>query len=290
LVFDIQLVHLGFPKALKREKKITRLKISPQNVEINSYESYESNYLIICDHASNNIPSDFRNLGLDNNAISSHIAYDIGAKEVATHLSKILNCPLVMSDFSRLLIDPNRGVDDPTLVMKISDDKIIEGNKNICNFRENAEKNKRINNYYNAYHDKVSRLIKNKIGNEKYPAIISIHSFTPFWKNKKRNIDIGVLWDNDERLPNIFFKYFEENTPDLVIGDNEPYTGRLKNDSIYRHATINGLSNILIEIRQDLITKDDGQKRFAEILSKPLLSNKENPILFSKKLYPSLAK
>ena len=283
-------MHLGFPKALKREKKINNLKINPKNPEINNNQNYESNFLIICDHASNNIPSNFQNLGLDNKLLSTHIAYDIGAKEVATHLSKILNCPLVMSDFSRLLIDPNRGVDDPTLVMKISDDKIIEGNKNVCNFRESDEKNKRIVNYYNTYHDRVSGLIKQKIDNQKYPAIISIHSFTPIWKNKKRDIDIGILWDNDERLPDIFFKYFKENRPDLIIGDNQPYTGRLKNDTIYKHATVNGLSNILIEIRQDLITKKSDQKHFAEILSKPLLLNSDNPVLFSKKLYPSLAK
>tara|TARA_Y100001935_G_scaffold121437_2_gene100465 strand:+ start:31098 stop:31838 length:741 start_codon:yes stop_codon:yes gene_type:complete len=246
--------------------------------------------LIICDHATNNIPSNFQNLGLDNDLLDTHIAYDIGAKEVSIHLSRILNCPLVMSDFSRLLIDPNRGIDDPTLVMKISDDKIIEGNKNIDNFRESIEKNKRIEDFYNTYHDKVSELIRQKTDKEQFPAIISIHSFTPFWKNIKRNIDIGILWDNDKRLPNIFFNYFEKNHPELVIGNNQPYTGRLKNDSIYKHATVNGLSNILIEIRQDLITKKSGQKHFAELLSRPLLQNINNPVLFSKKIYPSLAK
>ena len=246
--------------------------------------------MILCDHASNNIPPNFQNLGLDNKLLDSHIAYDIGAKEVSIHLSRILNCPLVMSDFSRLLIDPNRGVDDPTLVMKISDDKIIEGNKNIHNFRESIEKNKRIEDFYNTYHDKVSELIKQKIRNEQFPAIISIHSFTPFWKNKKRNIDLGILWDNDERLPNIFFDYFEKNHQKLVIGNNQPYSGRLKNDSIYKHATANGLSNILIEIRQDLITNKSGQKHFAELLSEPLLLNNDNPLLFSKKIYPSLAR
>jgi len=222
--------------------------------------------------------------------LNTHIAYDIGAKEVAIHLARILNCPLVMSDFSRLLIDPNRGVDDPTLVMKISDDKIIDGNKNIYNFGESTEKNKRIEDYYNIYHDKVSKLVNKKISNEQFPAIISIHSFTPFWKNIKRNIDIGILWDNDERLPNIFFNYFKKNHRDLVIGNNQPYSGRLKNDSIYKHATTNGLSNILIEIRQDLISRKGGQKYFAELLSKPLLLNKDNTVLFSKKIYPSLAR
>ena len=91
-------------------------------------ENKDSNFLIICDHASNNIPSNFANLGLDKEILDTHIAYDIGAKEVSIRLSNILDCPLIMSDFSRLLIDPNRGIDDPTLIMKISDDKIIEGN------------------------------------------------------------------------------------------------------------------------------------------------------------------
>ena len=94
-------------------------------------ENKESNFLIICDHASNSIPSEYNNLGLDVNILNSHIAYDIGVKEVASNISDSLQCPLVMSDFSRLLIDANRGIDDPTLIMKISDGSIIQGNKNI---------------------------------------------------------------------------------------------------------------------------------------------------------------
>ena len=82
----------------------------------------------------------------------------------------------------------------------------------------------------------------------------------------------------------------KENHKNLVIGDNQPYSGRLKNDTLYKHATINGLSNILIEIRQDLITEKKGQKYFANLVSKPLLSNKDNPILFKKSFYQSLAK
>ena len=252
-------------------------------------ENSNSNFIIICDHATNNIPDNFDNLGLSENVLKTHIAFDIGAKEVAVHLSNILDCPLVLSDFSRLLIDPNRGIDDPTLIMKISDNNIIEGNKNIINFNESSEKNRRLKNYYNIYHNKISKLIKSRISNKKYPAIISIHSFTPFWRNKRRNIDVGILWDNDNRLPDIFFEYFKKNSKDLIIGNNIPYSGRLKNDSIYRHATMNGLSNILFEFRQDLISKKNDQISFAELIAKPLLLNKENPILFKKKLYSSLA-
>ena len=88
---------------------------------INTYnEDKKSNFLIICDHASNHIPAKYNGLGLNRAILDTHIAYDIGAKEVALNTSKFLKCPLVMTDFSRLLIDANRGVDDPTLIMKIS--------------------------------------------------------------------------------------------------------------------------------------------------------------------------
>tara|TARA_B100000161_G_scaffold50962_1_gene33064 strand:+ start:180 stop:959 length:780 start_codon:yes stop_codon:yes gene_type:complete len=253
-------------------------------------ENKESDFLIICDHASNKIPTNFKELGLSKEILDSHIAFDIGAKEVAVCLSNILECPLVMTDFSRLLIDPNRGIDDPTLIMRISDNKIVKGNRNINNFKKSKEKDERVKKYYDVYHNKISEFINFKEKDKKYPSIISIHSFTPVWRNKKRDIDIGILWDNDYRLPDIFFNYLKENHKNLVIGDNQPYSGRLKNDTLYKHATINGLSNILIEIRQDLITDKKGQKYFANLLSKPLLSNKDNPILFKKSFYQSLAK
>lgn len=250
----------------------------------------DSNFIIICDHASNKIPSKFNNLGLSQDILNTHIAYDIGSKEVAIKLSNILDCPLVMTDYSRLLIDPNRGIDDPTLIMKISDNIKIKGNLKIKNFHESDDKNDRIKNFYDLYHNKISELINSLEKNNKIPSIISIHSFTPFWKNRKRNIDIGVLWDNDDRLPKIFFDYFKKSHKNLIIGDNKPYSGRLKNDTLYRHATIRGISNILIEIRQDLITEKKGQKFFANLISKPLLSNMDNSILFEKSFYPSLAK
>ena len=250
----------------------------------------DSNFIIICDHASNKIPSKFNNLGLSQDILNTHIAYDIGSKEVAIKLSNILDCPLVMTDYSRLLIDPNRGIDDPTLIMKISDNIKIKGNLKIKNFHESDDKNDRIKNFYDLYHNKISELINSLEKNNKIPSIISIHSFTPFWKNRKRNIDIGVLWDNDDRLPKIFFDYFKKSHKNLIIGDNKPYSGRLKKDTLYRHATIRGISNILIEIRQDLITEKKGQKFFANLISKPLLSNMDNSILFEKSFYPSLAK
>ena len=126
-------------------------------------ENKESDFLIICDHASNKIPTNFKELGLSKEILDSHIAFDIGAKEVAVCLSNILECPLVMTDFSRLLIDPNRGIDDPTLIMRISDNKIVKGNRNINNFKKSKEKDERVKKYYDVYHNKISEFIHNNV-------------------------------------------------------------------------------------------------------------------------------
>ena len=152
-------------------------------------ENKQSNFLIICDHASNKIPTEYQNLGLSSDILSTHIAYDIGVKEVATHIAEHLKCPLVMSNFSRLLIDANRGIDDPTLIMKISDGKIIEGNKNISFLNDCKEKKKRINNYYSIYHNKISEIINRSLMKNIFPAIISIHSFTPSFGGNKRSTE-----------------------------------------------------------------------------------------------------
>ena len=253
-------------------------------------ENKQSNFLIICDHASNKIPSEYKNLGLSSDILSTHIAYDIGVEELAINIAEKLECPLVMSNFSRLLIDTNRGIDDPTLIMKVSDGKIIEGNKNISFLNECEEKKKRINNYYNTYHNKISEIIDRSLKKNMFPAIISIHSFTPSFGGNKRSTELGILWDSDNRLPDIFFSYLNKNHKDIIVGNNKPYTGRMKNDTLYRHGTKQGLANILIEIRQDLIIDSAKQKEFSKLIAEPLLENKSNVHLFKKKFYKSLAK
>tara|TARA_B110000008_G_scaffold10295_1_gene9894 strand:+ start:40 stop:819 length:780 start_codon:yes stop_codon:yes gene_type:complete len=253
-------------------------------------EDKESNFLIICDHASNRIPGKYKNLGLNEEILTTHIAYDLGVKEIVTDLSKRLKCPLVMSDFSRLLIDTNRGIDDPTLIMKVSDGKIIEGNKNISFLNNCKEKKKRINNYYNVYHNKISEIIDRSLKKNIFPAIVSIHSFTPLFGGNKRSTELGILWDSDNRLPDIFFSYFNKNYKDIIIGNNKPYTGRMKNDTLYRHGTKQGLANILIEIRQDLINDSVKQIFFSKLIAQPLLESKNDVNLFKKKFYKSLAR
>ena len=252
-------------------------------------EDKDSNFLIICDHASNHIPDNYNNLGLDKEVLNTHIAYDIGVKEVASNISQSLQCPLVMSNFSRLLIDANRGIDDPTLIMKISDGSIIPGNKNISFLANCEEKKKRIYFYYDKYHKKISDIIDRSIKKDIFPVIISIHSFTPVFWGKKRSIELGVLWDSDDRLPNIFFSYLNKNFRNMSIGDNKPYSGRMKNDTLYRHGTKQGIANILIEIRQDLISDSAGQLKFSKLIAQPLLDNIRNINLFKRKIFKSFS-
>ena len=141
--------------------------------------------------------------------------------------------------------------------------------------------------YYNKYHKKISDIIDRSIKRGTFPAIISIHSFTPVFWGKKRPIELGILWDSDDRLPNIFFNYLNKNYKNLNVGDNKPYSGRMKNDTLYRHGTKQGIANILIEIRQDLISESVGQLKFSKLISEPLLENNNNISLFKKKIYKS---
>jgi len=241
------------------------------------------NYIVICDHSSNYIPSEYNNLGISKNDLDSHRAYDLGASDIANELSKLLSCSLVMANFSRLLIDPNRGKDDPTLIPKISEGKIIKGNMNLSIYNNDKEKNKRISKFYSPYHKAIDKFINNSLDNRKIPKILSIHSFTPIWKGKEREIDIGILWDRDDRLSKIFLNSLKN----IKLGNNKPYSGRLKNDTLYKHATSNGIPNVLIEFRQDLLKKKHDRLRWAKKIYNVLKENEKSINSFSIKNYGS---
>ena len=246
----------------------------------------ESNFIVICDHASNFIPQEYNNLGLGESVLDTHIAYDIGAREVAISLADILECPLIMSGFSRLLVDPNRGLDDRTLIMKISDRNKIPGNIYDDLKKEKEERKYRINKFYRPYHRKIEECINRAREKGLFPCIVSIHSFSSSWKGKDRSFDLGFLWDKDDRMTKIFLRYFKENE-NLKIVDNKPYSGRLRNDTLYKHATSRGLPHLLIEIKQDLISDQNKVLNMANLLSKPLLLNEKNKEIFEEKFFGS---
>jgi predicted N-formylglutamate amidohydrolase len=221
--------------------------------------------LILCDHATNLLPPEYGTLGLDRIQLNRHIAYDIGALALARELGQKLKAAAVSSRFSRLLIDPNRGEDDPTLVMQLSDGAIVPGNAGLsC-----AERQKRIGAFYSPYHVAIAAEIDAMVARGLVPSVVSIHSFTEAWRGVPRKWNAAILWDNDPRLAVPLLRELRTRTG-LEIGDNEPYSGKLRNDTIYRHATLKGLPNALVEIRQDLIRETKGQHEWAELLAKCL--------------------
>ena len=218
--------------------------------------------LILCDHAQNTLPAAYGCLGLRQEDLHRHIAHDMGAARVAERLAAQLAAPAILSQFSRLLIDPNRGLDDPTLIMQISDGLIVPGNIGLGE----AEIAARIDQYYEPYHRAIERAIEAGLAAGMPPVIASIHSFTQAWKGVPRPWSVGVLWDKDPRLALPLLAALRE-IPGIEVGDNQPYSGQLKGDTLYRHGTVRGLAHALIEIRQDLVLSEEGQAEWAERLA-----------------------
>lgn len=221
--------------------------------------------LILCDHASNAMPPEFGGLGLPEAQLERHIAYDIGAAWVTRRLAARLGAPALLSTFSRLLIDPNRGLDDPTLVMRLSDGAIVPGNARL----DEAGIAERVRRFYAPYDEAIGMAVSEAIREGVAPAIVSIHSYTPFWKGMPRPWHIGLLWDRDDRLVAPLFAALRAQ-PGLIVGDNEPYAGWLSGDTIDRHALRHGLPNVLIELRQDLIATRETAEAWADRLAEML--------------------
>ena len=225
----------------------------------------KSRWTVTSDHAANTVPDFVNNgdLGLDPADMSRHIAYDIGAAGVAQALGELLGGPVICSNFSRLVIDPNRGSDDPTLLMKLYDGTIIPANRHAGP----DELEQRMMACYRPYHSALDTLMKRC--ND--PVLLSIHSFTPQLKGRPwRPWEVGVLYAEDDRLARALIDVLHTDT-DLTIGDNEPYRGHLPGDAVDTHALKDGHLNVLIELRNDLIETEADQKAWASRLA-PLLN------------------
>ncbi len=217
--------------------------------------------LFLCDHASNAVPPELDLLGLSQADFTRHIAYDIGAAELTRALADLASAPALLARWSRLVVDLNRGGDDPTVVMKLSDGRVIPGNRNL----DQKDIEDLIRRFHAPYHAAIAATIRDAAAQGILPILVSIHSFTPVWRGHQRPWHVGILWDRDGRLARPLLERLGRE-PDIVVGDNEPYTGELENDTLYRHGTMNGLPHVLIEVRQDLIGDEEGVKRWAACL------------------------
>jgi predicted N-formylglutamate amidohydrolase len=217
-------------------------------------------WLVTCDHATNRVPDWLGDLGIAAEDMGRHIAYDPGARGVALALGRLLDSPVICSDFSRLVIDPNRGEDDPTLVMKLYDGTIIPANRHV----DAAEVARRLDRLYRPYHRACGELAEGRV-------IVAVHSFTPCLKGRPpRPWHVGVLYSHlDARLSRALIDRLRHEA-DICLGDNEPYSGHLPGDAIDRHALRHGRHNTLIELRNDLIDTPARQEAWAERLAPAL--------------------
>ena len=221
-------------------------------------------WLVTCDHATNRVP-DFVNggdLGLSAADMGRHIAYDVGAAGVSIALAELLEAPAILSDFSRLVIDPNRGEDDPTLLMRLYDGTIIPANRHA----DTAERTRRLEALYRPYHTAYADLAARRDDT----VVVAIHSFTARLNgHSPRPWHIGILHSDDAQLAAPLIARLRQEH-DLCVGENEPYGGHLPGDSIDRHALQKGRPNVLIELRNDLIRTDQQQYDWATRLA-PIL-------------------
>jgi len=228
-----------------------------------------SDILVLCDHASNVVPPDVAggDLGLRATDMQRHIAYDIGARGVAAELARLLDAPAVLSRFSRLVVDPNRGEDDPTLIMRIYDSTVVPGNRRLGA----DERERRLARYHRPYHDAIDRRLDAMLAAGREPALVAIHSFTPqFLGRAPRPWHVGVLWHRDGRIAEPLIARLRREG-DLCVGDNQPYAGQLEGDTLSRHGTGRGLRHVLIELRHDLIDAPEAQRLWAARLA-PILT------------------
>jgi predicted N-formylglutamate amidohydrolase len=223
-------------------------------------------WLVTCDHACNAVPGWLGGgtLGLPAADMARHIAHDPGAAGVTRALAQALDSPALLSTFSRLVIDPNRGEDDPTLLMRLYDGTIIPGNRHAGD----ADLALRLDRLYRPYHAAYARLAARRPDT----VICAVHSFTPQLRGRPpRPWHIGILHSHlDSRLALPLIARLREE-PDLCIGDNAPYAGHLPGDAIDRHALAHGRPNVLVELRQDLISTPADQAAWAARLA-PILA------------------
>lgn len=242
---------------------MTQEKQRESNADFQAFETLDGkaghSLVLLGDHAMRHLPDEYGSLGLPAAEFDRHIAYDIGIEWFLRRLHTLLKAPTIMARFSRLLIDPNRGMEDPTIIRQIYDGTIIPGN-----YPLSAEvRNERIDHFHQPYHQEVQRVIdETEAQSGKPPLIISMHSFTHQMKGKQRPWHIGILWDQDPRCKDTLFEALKHK-PEWVIGDNQPYEGALRGDTMYTHCSADGLAHGLIEIRQDLIDTREKAEHWA---------------------------
>ena len=218
--------------------------------------------ILACDHASPRIPRRLGTLGLETEDRLRHIAWDIGAAEVARALSRSLDAPLILAGYSRLVVDCNRFLRVADAFASRSEDTEIPGNSGI----DAVERDQRAATFYWPYHDALNRLIESRLRAGALPVVVCVHSFTPVYRGRSRPWHVGVNYRLDRRVADLALAGLRQDSS-LMVGENEPYRVSLDEDyTAPVHAERRGLPYVLFEIRQDLIASEAGVEAWADRL------------------------
>ena len=232
--------------------------------------------LLACDHASNRVPAALHDLGLPESSLQRHIAIDIGAADVTRYLSRMLEATAVLCNYSRLVIDCNRALTDPTSILALSDGEWIPGNHELAD----VDRQRRYAQIHQPYHQAIDAQLQRLQRPGVWPALISIHSFTPFFDQVHRPWEIGVLWDADPRIAVPLMKNLAARG--VKVGDNEPYSGKHPADyTIDHHAELDRLPHVSIEMRQDLVCSPEDANKWAQCLGEALAEILQDESLYS---------
>lgn len=210
----------------------------------------KSHFVLVCDHASCQVPRGLDNLGIKVNELRSHIGWDPGAAQVAQGLAEKLDAPLIMSGYSRLVVDCNRPLQSPESIPAVVAGITIPGNQQLTS----AERLLRVETLFNPYHQTIASLLIKR--QHRSTLLLSIHSFTPQLNGKRRPWQIGVAYFRDRWLAQSLYEHFQK-PGDLIVGFNQPYAIEAEFDcTIPWQGESRGLPSAMIEIRQDGITNE----------------------------------
>jgi predicted N-formylglutamate amidohydrolase len=220
--------------------------------------------LVVCDHASNGVPLALDHLGLSDETLSHHVAYDRGARALAVGLSERLDAPAVLGGFSRLVIDLNRDPSSSNSIPAESDGIPIPGNQGL----DPAHRAARRTELFDAYQGAVATALDRARTEGIAPAVVNVHSFTPALSDGvQRPWQIGLLWRHDDRLVRPLQEHLHAE-PGLAVGDNEPYSGHIHEGyTLPHHAEQPGLAHVLLEVRDDQLVTDEGVEEWVVRLS-----------------------
>lgn len=220
-------------------------------------------YVLTCDHASNFLPPEFGTLGLPQSELERHIAWDPGALPVASKMAAALDATLIETCISRLVLDCNRPLDAPDLVPVVSEETVIPGNEGLSP----QQRKERIARCWRPFHNTIDEVIEERLSRGLETRLVSVHSYTPVYKGTARPWQIGIIHDEDTRLSRPLIRSLE-GVVGVNVAANQPYSPA---DRVYftleHHARTRNLPCAMIEIRNDELADEDGQRKWAELLA-----------------------